>query len=231
MAAEGIDLAKGVARCVQCGTVFDLAGRKGPELGVTQLPVRPAPRVPMPKKFKVEEEPGLLRISWRWFSPVLILLTFFCLFWDSVLVLWYTLAIFARDTPIFFLVFPILHVMVGVGLTYRVIAGYFNTTRVEVTRRSLSIVHGPLPWKGNHTLEASGLKQLYCKQNVSKGKNDSETITYELKALTRDGQTLTLLDGLEEAQQALYLEDQLERRLGIENVPVPGELDRQQVLA
>jgi hypothetical protein len=228
--AGGDDLSRGITRCLHCGTVFHLAGRKGAELGVKDVQPRRLARAKLPKKFQVEEEPGLVRISWRWFTPSLLFLTFFCIVWDGFLLLWYTAAFAFPDIPLMFKVFPLLHVAVGVGLTYRVIAGFVNSTRVEVTRRSLSIQHGPMRWKRNRTIQGSDLKQLFCKQKVHRT-NDTETYTYELLAFTRDGQTLTLLDSLEEPRQALYLEEQLERRLGIDNEPVEGELDRDSLVA
>lgn len=227
----GDDLSRGITRCLHCGTVFHLAGRKGAELGVKDVPPRRLARAKLPKKFQVEEEPGLLRISWRWFTPSLLFLTFFCFVWDGFLLLWYTAAFTFPKIPWMFKVFPLLHVGVGVFLTYWVIAGYLNTTKVEVTRRSLSIQHGPVPWKTNWTLEGRDLKQLFCKQKVYQNNKGAPTHTYELLAYTRDGRTLTLLDSLEAPQQALYLEEQLERRLGIDDEPVQDELERDSLVA
>jgi len=225
MTSESLDLEGGIARCAYCGAMFDLGGRKAQALGVKDVERRARPRVPMPSRFRVEEEPGLLRISWSWFTPATVFLTFFCIAWDSFLVFWYGMALAGKNTPWLMVVFPIAHVAVGVGLTYRVIAGYVNRTVVEVSRRELSIKHGPLPWLGSRAYPAAELRQLYCEQQLNRGKNGATTV-YQLNAIDQYGAKKTLLSSLEEAAQALYLEEQLERRLGIDDEPVAGELDK-----
>ncbi|OGG55453.1 MAG: hypothetical protein A3F84_14975 [Candidatus Handelsmanbacteria bacterium RIFCSPLOWO2_12_FULL_64_10] len=163
-----------------------------------------------------------LVITWRWFSLKYIFLTVFVLFWDGFLIFWYSMALRSDDwLPI---LFPIIHVAVGVGLTYSVLAGYLNKTRIQVTPRSLEIEHGPLPWPGKR-LEASYVKQLYCKERIQHSRN-STSYSYELRAVTHDGGDRKLLKGLEEAEQALYLEQEIEKFLRIEDRPIRGELER-----
>jgi hypothetical protein len=233
LAVEGIDLERKVARCLYCRSVFDLEGRKAPALGDTGIPVRLAPRarVPMPERFQVDEEPGLLRISWRWFSWILIMLAFFCVAWDGFLLFWYGIAFTQKDVPWVMIVFPVAHVAVGVGLTYRTLCGFVNKTVVEVSRRSLRIHHGPLPWFGSRDYDARDLKQLYCEEQRGKDSDSGTNSTYTLTAVMRDGRRMKLLDGLVTANQALYLEEQLEARLHIEDEPVPGELVQKQSMA
>ena len=51
-----------------------------------------------------------------------------------------------------------------------------------------------------------------------------KTFTYNLFALDRKGRKVKLITGLMEKDQVLYLEQALERRLGIEDAPVDGGL-------
>jgi hypothetical protein len=195
-----------------------------------QPELKPAirPKAALPPRFKVEEDGQTTRIEWRWFNPLVhLFLAFFCVAWDGFLVVWYGIAFFAaKDSSpasVIMMVFPIAHVAVGVGLTYFTLAGFVNRTRVSVSRNQLTIRHGPLPWKGNLELPGKQFTQLYGEEIISRGKN-GPTITYNLLALDREGQKVKLLSGLTDKDQVLYLEQTMERRLGIEDAAVAGEV-------
>jgi len=116
--------------------------------------------------------------------------------------------------------FPILHVSVGIGLTYWTIAGFLNRTTLRLDERNLSVRHGPLPWKGNHTIPREDIKQLYCEHEVSQGKN-GPTHSYYLSAVLVDERKLRL--GSMPADHAKYIEELFEERLGITDMRVSGE--------
>ncbi|WP_224249137.1 hypothetical protein [Hyalangium gracile] len=225
MRPEDVRLDLAVAKCHSCNAVYDLSGRKARGLApqTQDKPKLVRPKAPLPEKFKVEEAAGSTVISWRWFSFVHIFLIFFCIAWDSFLLMWYGIALTVDDTPIIMVIFPVAHVAVGVGLTYYTLTGLVNRTRIEVGRNQLSIRHGPLPWPGNRDVPGRQFTQLYGVENVRTNKGN-QTYTYELKAVERSGKTVTLLSGLTEKNQILYLEQTLERRLGIEDEPVEGEV-------
>jgi hypothetical protein len=78
-----------------------------------------------------------------------------------------------------------------------------------------------VPWRFGRTLRVAEIDQLACCSTTWR----SGTY-YDLCALARDGSSTTLVSGLPAPQQALYLEQQFERRLRITDRPVPGELKR-----
>ncbi|MGC4122270.1 MAG: hypothetical protein QM765_48345 [Myxococcales bacterium] len=212
-----------IAKCRYCSTVLDLARRdpagEGP---ATARPGRAS--VPMPERFSVDEGPGGLSIEWRWFTFKTIFLIFFCLFWDGFLVVWYQSAFTDREWVA--ILFPVLHVAVGVSMTWTAIAQLFNRTRIVASRGSLRIQHSPLPWPGNRVLKLSDIDQLFCDETVHKG-DDSTTYTYNLRAMLHGtSKRLKLIGSLDRPDQALFLEQQLERFLGIEDRPVHGELSK-----
>jgi hypothetical protein len=223
--AEDVRLDLAVARCHACNAVYDLSGRKGKTLAPHQERPRPVvrPKAALPSRFKVDEDGIHTRISWRWFGLQHLFLIFFCIAWDSFLVTWYGIALTQEDTPIIMIIFPIAHLAVGVGLSYYTLTGLVNRTRVEVSRNELTIRHGPLPWRGNLDLPGRQLTQLYGEEIASTNKGTT-TYTYNLLAVDRTGRKVTLLTGLTEKDQVLYLEQTLERRLGIEDAPVDGEV-------
>jgi hypothetical protein len=105
------------------------------------------------------------------------------------------------------------------------LAGFFNRTWLEINPQELCIWHGPLPWPGEKRIPISQLKQLYSKSVIKKSSESSSTI-FELHCITRDGHTQKLLSNLDSVETALFLEQQIERWLRIDDQPVPGEIDR-----
>lgn len=163
-------------------------------------------------------------ITRKWFTPVALFLLFFCIAWDGFLVFWYGIA-FSMDAPWIMKVFPIVHVAVGVGLTYSTLTMFLNRTIIQAGQGWLSIEHGPLPWLGGGQWEAASFDQLYCKERVSHGKNGTQ-VNYEVHASMRDQTSRKLLgNGLSE-DQALFIEQRIEQALGIADREMPGELRR-----
>jgi hypothetical protein len=101
--------------------------------------------------------------------------------------------------------------------------GFLNRTTIEVSRNQLTIRHGPLPGPGNRDVLGRQFTQLYGEEIVKTNKG-SKSYTYDLIALDREGRKIKLLSDLTERDQVLYLEQTLERRLGIEDEPVDGEV-------
>ena len=176
----------------------------------------------MPLRFEVDQSRGF-EVSWRWFRPRYIFLAFFCVAWDSFLLTWYGAAFAMEDSPLIMLIFPLAHVAVGVGLTYFVLAGFFNRSRVSVRQGSLRVAHGPVPWPGKLEIPVGSLQQLYCKEKVSRSKNGTQ-YRYVVHAVLKNGRQRKLLSGLDQLDQALWLEQELEASLGIRDRAVPGEI-------
>jgi hypothetical protein len=222
--SEDVRLDLAVAKCHACNAVYDLSGRKARGLAAA-APEKPRlvrAKAPLPSRFQVEDRDGATRITWRWFTPVHLFLIFFCIAWDGFLLMWYGIALTA-EAPLIAIVFPVAHVAAGVGLTYYTLTGLVNRTTVEVSRNQLTIRHHPLPWWGNREVTGRQFTQLYGEE-IAKTNKGSTTYSYNLIALDREGRKVKLLSGLTEKDQVLYLEQALERRLGIEDAPVDGEV-------
>jgi len=233
LAKEDIDFPTGIASCSHCHAVMSFAA----ELGLKPPQAPPPPPVPeqralvpRPAAIQVDDQAHRLRLTRRWFSPVILFLTVFCIFWDGFLVFWYSMAFFgAREVGpagLIMVLFPLIHVAVGVGMTYFVICGYVNRTVVEVTEAECSIRHEPMPWWGNRSLRRDQVRQLYCMSHYHRSKNGGGSTTYSVNAILADGQKVKLLESLTEMEAALYYEQQIEQRLGIKDERVAGEVSR-----
>jgi hypothetical protein len=175
----------------------------------------------LPDKIEFSDHGHYIGIIRKWFGLPIIILTFFVIFWDGFLFFWYSKAIQSQNTM--FLLFPLIHVAAGIVLTYTAIAGYINKTYIRVDKSSIAIKDSPLPFFRNKTLNSSDIKQLFSKEKITGGRGGS-SVSYEVHAITKDKKRIKLLKGLESSEQALFIEQEIEKFLKIEDKRVKGEI-------
>lgn len=216
---EAFDRDQGHVKCAYCGALMLI-----PVAGNRPAAFRERPPVPLPDRMELRHTPHGIEITQRWFHVVVLFLIPFCLVWDGFLVFWYTNAL-RSGAPLAAALFPLVHVAVGVGLTYYTVACLVNKTRLTVERGEVVITHGPLPWFGYRRVPGVMIDQLYAKSHVTHGKNGPRT-DYQLCYVNTTGRHEKLHANHLTSDQALYLEQQLEKALGIQDRAVPGELPR-----
>ncbi len=220
---RGINQRLRMARCEYCGTVFNLSD--APEATshpqIQHLPERQP--VPMPKGIEVVTDLGALQITYRWFSAKYIFMLIFTVFWNGFMLVWHGISLFSGAWMMS--AFGLLHTAVGIGIGYYTLAGLLNRTTVWVQGDVLRIDHAPLPWFGVRQIRASAIDQLYCREKVHRSDNGT-SYSYQVHAALRDGSQEKLLSNLSDPEQALYIEQELERHLRITDRPVRGELRR-----
>ena len=186
----------------------------------------PALAAPQPERVRVSREGGALALSYRWFSPLLVFSLCFVVVWDGFLVFWYRTALSQSATatnPMIW--FPLLHVAVGLGLTYSTLAGFCNRTLVTVGGGQIVVRHGPLPWIGNKDVAAADIRQLYREETRSYSRGGSRS-KFHLSAVTSDNRLVRIIGNVPAADIALYLEQEIEKELGIEDRKVAGEMPK-----
>ncbi len=212
VARAGLNIQRAIAVCDACGEVFGFGDRVPGAL-------RPGsrPQVALPPGLTVAERP--FRIVWRWFRPAAIFLALFAVVWNGIIGFFVSQLLRGHDLrPLFFIS---LHLAVGVLVAYHALCMFANRTAFSLDGGHLRVRHGPLPWPGGRDLAAHQVQQLWCQERSSRNGT-----TYELHAELQTGVRVKLVRGLPERDQALYLEQALESRLGIEDRPVDGELVR-----
>ncbi len=209
----------GVAKCSHCGSIF---GLEKFDSSVQATPIVRHP-VPMPDGITIEHPDGGLKITYRWFNVTYAFMLVFAIFWNVFTWGWQGVSLVAGN--LLFSAFGLFHVVIGLFLLYYGLAGILNRTLVGVHQDRLIIHHEPLPWPGSKQLPATAIEQLYSKEKIHHSKNGI-SITYEVSALTRDKTKEKLVGRLKELEQALYIEQEIERHLGIRDQPVRGEVPR-----
>lgn len=180
------------------------------------------PIVPIPEKFKLSQERDTLVISWQWNKLIGVILLVFSTFWFGILSVFYSQA-FGPNGELGMLAVTSLHSAVGLGLIYYSICNFVNTTEVKVNRQQIQIRSFPLPFffPRDKTVQSSELKQLFTKRIVRRTKNGTR-VSFEVFAVTQTGHEKRILNGLENKQQALFIEKTIEKVLHIEDAPVHG---------
>lgn len=206
-------------RCPHCGGDISSVTHGTPPEEVMAL-------LPTPKGVTVAQEGGGLVIRRRWFNHQVWFLLLFCLFWDGFLVVWYAngIAAMARgeSEALVMLLFPLLHVAAGIGISWWTLATLLNTTEIRLRSGMLEVAHGPLPWPTPDRLPTASLDQLYA---VLKRGNKGR-VSYELHARQKGGVSHKLLGQLPSADLARYLEQRVESYLELADRPVAEELPR-----
>jgi hypothetical protein len=221
--AQDVNIDKAIAKCQACHAVFSFMDQ------VQSAPAGPRPPVPLPARMRIDNWGPELAITRSWYTHAVWFLLVFCIFWDGFLVVWYSVGVGAMlsgdggGMAWVMLVFPVLHVVVGLGLTYLVICMFLNSTVVKVSMGELTVRHGPVPSWGNVQIRTSDLKQLYCTETINRTKNGCHT-SYNVMAQTQTGDKIKLLTGLDQLDQGLFIEQQIEQHLRIRDERVPEEV-------
>ncbi len=168
----------------------------------------------------------------RWF------LTLFTVFWNGFIVVFIKTTLHGpvtinekpyssliegyHDDPttVFFLVFPI----VGIALTYIVLAMWINRTVISMDRDMLVVRRGPIPWPPlNVEIRLGELRQLYVQAYTSHSENDRPVTAFRVMAQRAQGGDLLIEKGVDTYSDARILEQWIERKAGILDGPVPAE--------
>lgn len=197
---------------------------------LSQVSVLPGP-LARPSGISEESSEGVYEFHWRWFDWNYLGLAILCGIWISAgcgafgsKSWWLIHAWEAQGTELdrWLHYLPVVFVA---SLLYYVVAGLVNSSTLRIAEGQVSVEHGPLPWWGEFTFEATEVRQFFCTHQVHHHKRGF-TVTYSLEMIDRSGRQVSVLGGFSDPKQPLYLEQQLEARLQIANEPIGGELRR-----
>ena len=179
--------------------------------------------VPIPENMELLEDHGDLVIRRTWRGAYLWPLLLFCIVWDGFMIFWYKMAFSDPSAPLMVKVFPIGHVAVGVGLTYFVIAGFLNKTDITISFFSVKVRSFPVKWFGDKEVAVDDIQQLYVTEKISQNKNGTQ-VRYTVNIMTKSNRQIKLVSGLQEREQAIFIEKKIEEILALPDEAVAGEV-------
>lgn len=182
----------------------------------------------IPASTTFDETSGTLTISYRWLSPVLVVLCILSCIWMYLLIPAVAMAglsgamllfgVFGGGTGILawlvlnllLLAVSLVYIAGGAVLTYYALCRAFNTTRIVSDRHTILVEHGPLPWKKSVQVRLCDIEGIYCPQDTGSRNRDRV-----INALTNIGGKVELLKGLTSADQGRWITSRLRRHISL----------------
>lgn len=214
IAGENINIHQDLAKCNACTTVYQLN---------QALPLRHKPEYFMPEGIDVLPLSNELDIEVNWRRSLSTGLLFFTIFWNSIVFIGAAGAIISGTYIA--LLFMSLHLAVGIGLLYHQLTLIFNKTNIIIDHERMTIEHYPLrlPFYPNQNIPIDQIKQLYVEKYVQSTTNDVPNYAYSVTGLLDNGKKIKLIKGLKHADQARYVEQEIENYLMIPDEKMEGE--------
>lgn len=211
-----IDRTREIATCGRCGRLVDLRAQPGQAQAPAAAPAstlrRARPAVPMPPGMTLATNllgnELTLRRPWLRGKHWVMLMVFAGATATAV----YFWATAGAST---WLVIGTLFVL---SWDYNLACMFLNRTEITANRQGITVRHGPLPslFGFNRNVQRDDLKQLYAAKHGALFAVRAQRASQEAP--------LTLVAPLITAEQALFVEQQLERALGLADYAVEGEL-------
>ncbi len=221
LSTKAFNIDTNIGRCDYCGCLFS-----GIEIGLgSSSPISKKPYLKEVKQVFCYRQGSTLIISRSWFQAGLF--GFFLLFGgiffgvSAAIMTPLYLDFFNSGKFNFVMLFP--HPLIGIGALYYALSILLNKTRITVDSREVSVSHGPLPWLGGKKISRQEIQSISLKEYSSYTRNRVPVYSFALEIHQRDGNLTTLLKGISEKEQAIYIEQNLESFLGLEDKP---QLDR-----
>lgn len=191
---EGLN--KYAPKCKQCSRVFRFAAYGERHRQILQPSVID----------KSQSDEGVL-LSFQWFDQSTHIFGMLMGLWDiaTLIIVFYSLR--SRGITIDVLLF----FLMGIGLTYCVVALYKNSTVISVTHSRVQVQHTPLPWVGGKTVDVACIVQLYCCED--RGTPEHPRLDFSVWAVMKDEQPKRLVHKLKSAEHALYIEQEIKTHL------------------
>jgi hypothetical protein len=224
IAAERVDMKRQIATCRACGSLVDLAPQfLAAAVAETQMdtssrsgashdaPPRPRqrPPVPLPAGMAIRKDSHGLVLTRRWLrTKHLVMLVTLSALTGGLIWAWQ-----ARG----FEVWMAIAAFFLVGWDFMLMGMLVNSTTITVSDDTIDVRHGPLPSPlfTSRRLRVADVEQLFAAPFGS---------LFEVGAVLRDKSRVVLVRPLVTQEQALFVEQQIERRLALTDVEVAGEL-------
>lgn len=211
-----------VASCQRCGALFSLQNLD--QFATAKKTKSNKPEVfEIPKGVDIEKYSFELKIIAKARGFTKHFLTFFSLFWNGIVGVFVLTALFSGEFGI--LLFVSIHLTIGIVLAYYTLSLYVNKNKIIVNSTGLHTEYGPLkfPFKKQYSVLITNINQVYCRKYSMGTVNGAPQFGFKVMLLKKDAEEIEIMKGLSSYQAALYLEQQIESYLKIEDRAVTDE--------
>lgn len=219
VSAQDIELTQRIAKCAGCNNIFSFSDKSFDRVPA----VRERPQIELPSRFRIQNGPEGIMIVRRWLGPEAFFLLFFAVFWNGIVGV-FVVSIMAAGSWLGLMPLS-LHLLAGLAVGYAAMTMFLNSTVITIGYDAIRVEHGPLPVPGRRMVPRAEIRQLYSDERISHSKN-GQTVRYGVKVLLKNEREIDLIDGLAHREEALFVEQQIERHLKLDDQEIPGELPR-----
>lgn len=216
IAAERVDVARQIATCVACNNLVDLAPQiAAAQTASAQAMAAAAPRpkarppVSLPPGMAMTQGPSGLVLTRRWLrGKHFVMLAVLMPLTAALAWAWQTRGFEGwMGFAAFFLA----------SWDFMLVSMFVNSTTITIGEREIDVRHGPLPslFYTARRVPVADVEQLFAAPFGA---------LFEVGVVLRDKTRVPLVRPVVSEEQALFVEQQIERRLGLVDVEVAGEL-------
>lgn len=211
-----------VANCQRCGALFSLRNLDHVAKAKNTKSLKPEV-YEIPKGIDIEKYSFELKIIYKTQGFAKHFFTLFSLFWNGILAIFIVVALLSGTYSI--LLFISIHLSIGIGMAYYTLSLYLNKNQIIANSKGLNTTYGPLrfPFRKDHHVPITEINQIYCRKYSMGTVNGVPQYGYKVELLKNDAQAITIMKALKTYQHALYLEQQIESYLKIEDKAVAEE--------
>jgi hypothetical protein len=211
-----------VANCQRCGALFSLRNLDYVAKAKNTKSLKPEV-FEIPKGIDIEKYSFELKIIYKAQGFSKYFLTLFSLFWNGIVGIFVLISLFSGSYEI--LLFISIHLAIGIGMAYYTLSLYLNKNKIIVNSNGLSTTYGPMrfPFRKDQSVAITDINQIYCRKYSMGTVNGVPQYGYKVALLKNDGQAISIMKALKTYQHALYLEQQIESYLKIEDKAVAEE--------
>ncbi len=219
---EDINIDKVVAKCANCNTVFSFENELNNEL---HKPAHKKQEVLLPagiESYSTDHELDF-EINWRKTSKGIGFFVFFTLFWNGIVGIFVIMALATGEWKM--LLGVSIHLLIGICLLYYVLANMLNTTYITVRRGKLSVEHLPLrfPFYPDRFIPVANIEQVFVERYVASKTNNNPDFAFRVKLIETNQNRINLVKGLKQPNHALYIEQEIEKFLKIQDKVIEEE--------
>ncbi len=181
--------------------------------------------IELPKGFKVDFQKDYMHIIRQWLDYRIIGVLLSAILFNAIWISQDFWSLIMSDRDWLLRLFSLTFIVIGIGTAYFSLALLLNKTHIYTSKKALEIKQRPLPWIGNMRLDVANIKQLFSKRKIKRSSNRSTSVSYEVHVITTDNKEIKLVSGLAKKEQAWFIENEIEKYLGIEDASVRGEVE------
>lgn len=155
--------------------------------------------LPLPKGFSREILADRLIIRRTWRHNWLLFLGF-TIVWNACTMGWYIKTEIKWTALTMNELFPLGFVGIGLFLVYSLIGAYLNTTELEVTRDTLRVSTGPVPWHREKRIPTAEISNVIFRERAQQG----YASTYRVMAVRASGKEKSLVGSLISYEETVF---------------------------